>query len=246
MIRNLLSVAVLMGTSVLSLPAQEPAPSKVDIRMLSFTPALQHKEAYAQDPAAGDSGLPVEAPIKCYLNHEFSTVQLKSRKIAFTTKKDPASMTRPGELIGEVTLPEKVKSALLVFLPGKAGGKASSQIMVIDDSKRAFPAGSFSITNLSAFPVRLMLENKNYDFKPGKNILIENPPVREGSMSGMRAFVFKDNKWSPLSTGLWPHPGNSRSLKVLYQDPVTGNVQLRSFDDVAPRPPQETASASIP
>jgi hypothetical protein len=246
MIRNLLSVVAILGTSVLSVRAQEPPTVKVDIRMLSFTPALQKKEAYAHDPTTGDSGTPVAAPIKCYLNHEFSTVKLKSRRIAFTTKSDPASIGSPGELIGEVTLPEKVNSALLVFLPGKPGAKASSQIMVVDDSKRAFPEGSFNIVNLSVFPVRLMLEDKKYDFNPGNKRLIEDPPVREGNMSGMRAFIFKNNKWSPLSTSLWSHPGPSRSLKIFYQDSTSGNVQLRSFDDVPPRTPKAAESEGAP
>lgn len=244
MIRNLLSAAAILGVSVIELPAQQQAPAKVDIRMLAFTPALQHKDSYAQDPAGGDAAVAVAAPIKPRLNHEFSTVELKTRKIAFTTKQDHASITRPGELIAEAALPNNVSSALLVFLPAKADSKTSCQIMVIDDSKRAFPAGSFHVTNLSPFPVRLMLENKNYDFTPGKTILIEDPPVRAGQKSGMRTFVHKDNKWSPVATGIWPHPGASRSVKVLYQDPTTGDVQLRSFDDVPPRTPQAPASTA--
>lgn len=234
MIRKTLTLAVISIAAVISLNAQVPAPLRVEIRMLAFSPDLQKKEAFAHDPVVDAATVGVPAPIKTYLNHQFSTVILKSRKIAFTTKRDRESLKTASDLIGEVTLPEGVNSAILLFLPGQAG---QCRIMAIDDSKRAFPAGSFHATNLSPLPVKLMLEQKAFDFKPGQVTLIEDPPVREGGQSGMRTFVFKDNAWAPIATGLWPHPGDARSLLVFFQNPTAGDVQLRSFEDVPPRAP---------
>lgn len=245
MTRTVISFATVLCAVVLPLSAQDKPPVTVEIRMLAFTPELQQAEAYAHDPSAPvATAASVPAPIKTYLNHQFSTVVLTSRKIVFTTKRDRASLANEADVIGEVTLPEGVNSAILLFLPGKAGGKSRYQIMAINDSKRAFPAGSFHITNLSPLPVRLILEQKNFEFKPGQTTLIEDPPVRDGQMSGMRTFAFKDNAWMPVSTGLWPHPGPSRSVKVLFQNPTTGSIQLRAFDDVPPRAPQ-AATAQV-
>ncbi|MEO7100117.1 MAG: hypothetical protein ABI162_12200 [Luteolibacter sp.] len=234
--KPLLAVAVL-GAVINSLSAQAPPALRAEIRMLAFTPDLQHAESYVQDPAAEPTATSVAAPIKSYLNHEFSTVVQKSRKMVFTTKPDRASLTREGETIGEVTLPEGMESAILLFLPGKPGDKTLCKILAINDSKRAFPAGSYNATNLSPLPIRLMLEQKNFDFKPGGTLLIENPPVREGGQSGMRTFAFKDNVWKAIASSLWTPPGEGRRVLVLFQDPVSGDVQLRAFDDDPPRAP---------
>lgn len=248
MIRNILSVATLLGLSVLALPAQEPPPAKVELRMLAFQHDQKFKDAYIQDPAAPDGTPSIPSPVKTYLNHQFSVVQLKSRKVAITTAQDHASLTRPGELIGEVTLPDKVNSAILLFLPGKPGGNARCQILVIDDSKRAFPAGSFHITNLSPLPVKLFLENKPFDFAPGKALLIENPPAGPNQHSDMKAFVNKDEKWLPVATTIWQHPGDARGVKVLFLNPKSNVVEVRSFDDGPPRvqQAQDPATASQP
>lgn len=232
MMRHLFAVVA----AIAALATGASAQGKFQARLLGFTPDLRFDLAFAHDPAGEDLAAPVEAPIKGYLNHEFEILELRSRKVVFTTGKDRESMNREGELIGEVTLPANMSSGLLVFLPSNPGAKAKSRVMVIDDSKSAFPVGSFHITNLSGFPVRLMLEKEPFDFTPGKAILIKEPPMRTGMVSGMRAFVNQDGqKWAALSTGLWPHPGTGRCLKFFFQDPATGKVQLRAFDDVPPR-----------
>jgi len=241
---KILKFAAFVLAVSLPLTAQEKAPAKTELRFLAFSAEVQQKEVFAHDPAAPDVTAPVKVEIKNYLNHQFSTLALLSRKIVFTTKAERASIGHPEEVIGEVSLPNGVNSAILLFLPGKAGSAGSNKIMVVNDSKKAFPAGSFHITNLSPLEVRLMLEQKQFNFKPGQTVLIEDPPVREGEMSGMRTFAFKNNAWVPVSTGLWPHPGDARGLMVLFQNPSTGNIQLRSFDDVPPRAPQAPAATA--
>jgi hypothetical protein len=77
---------------------------------------------------------------------------------------------------------------------------------------------------------------------PANLVLIEDPPVGDGGQTGMRTFVFKNNAWVPVSTGLWPHPGQARSVLILFQNPSSGNIQLRGFDDVPPRAPQAAAA----
>lgn len=242
MIQKLLSALAVLSAASVSLTAQESSALRAEIRMLAFNPDLQQKEAYAHDPVPDVSTPGVSAPIKTYLNHEFSTVTLKSRKIVFTTKADRGSMKNEADVIGEVTLPEGANSAILLCLPGKAGEGARCRFMAINDSKKAFPVGSFHATNLSALPVKIVLEKKAIDFKPGQVVLIEDPPVGEGGQTAMRTFVSKNNAWVPVSTGLWPHPGQARSVLILFQNAASGNIQLRAFDDVPPRTPPAAAA----
>jgi hypothetical protein len=208
---------------------------KAEVRLLAFDTSIPQPDIFIQDPAAEPTATSTAATLKSYLNHQYASVSLQSRKLVFTTKPDRASITREGELVGEVMLPAGGDSAILLFLPGKPGGKGKYQIMPVADSKKSFPAGSFHVTNLSPVAVRLLLEKKPFEFKPGQTSLIEDPPVRDGAMIGMRAFAFIDKAWLEVSASLWTHPGRGRGLMIIFQDPVSKDIQLKAFDDIPPR-----------
>ena len=233
MIRSLLFITALLGVTPFGAFAQQPA-LQAKIRLLAFTPDLRFEEAFARDPSIQDNSEGALTPINTYLDSDPLTVPTKSRKIAFTTKSDFGSINRPNELIGEATLPANARSAIFVFLPGKAGDKAKSQILVFDDSKQAFPAGSLNIVNISPQAVRLTLEDKNFDFTPGKTILIPEPPLRPGDQTGMRAFVQKGSTWAPLSTGIWSYTKSRRKLAIIFQNVATTKIELRTIEDTPP------------
>ena len=241
-----LAVTACLAGALLPLAAKPGNSSNVEIRLLAFQTDFATAEAYAQDPDAPAETASIKTPIKTYLNHEFATVAPTARRLVFTTKPDRASLTREGEVLGAVTLPEGLRSTILLFLPPKTGSKASSQIMTIDDSKKAFPAGSFRVSNLSPQPVRIVLEDKTYEFKPGTIEFIKDPPVRAGNQSGMMAYTFHNNDWQRIGSGIWPHPGRGRVVQILFFNPLSDQVQLRAFDDVAPRAPTEQAAKDKP
>ena len=108
MILRKISLLAAFACSVLFVNAEDGV--RAELRMLSFSPDLGLGDAFAQDPASPDAAS-VPAPIKNYLNHEYSTVILAGRKVVFTKKADRASLTREGELIGEVSLPAGVTSS---------------------------------------------------------------------------------------------------------------------------------------
>ena len=226
-----------LAALLLPLAAQDKLAFRAEIRLLAFQPDQALDEAFAHDPALPEAtaAVAVKVPVKSYLNHEFSSVALTGRRIVFTTQPDRASLTRPADLLGEASLPEGVRSAILLCLPTTAGDKARFRLLAIDDSKRAFPAGTFRVSNLSPQPVRIVLEDHAYQFKPGEIQLITDPPVRAGNQSGMKAFSFHDNVWQRIGSGIWPHPGKNRVVQVLFTNPATGQVQLRAYDDVPPR-----------
>ncbi|MEO5917889.1 MAG: hypothetical protein ABIS50_26890 [Luteolibacter sp.] len=246
MISKHLLAAVLLWSSALPVFSQAPPGTRTEIRLLAFSPDLEMDEIFAQDPAAPPATASVKSAIKGGLNHEFNVFQLMGRKIVFTKKADRESMTREGELVAEVTLPEGVKSAILLAIPPSKDSKALCRILVINDSKRAFPPGSYHVTNLSPLKVRMILEDKNYDFNPSQTVLIEKPPFRPDHSIGMRTFAFKDNTWLQMAASIWSEPGLRRGVLILYPDVASGNVQLRAFDDVLPRAEKEDAAAAAP
>ncbi len=210
---------------------------KFELRMLSFSPDLQRAEVFVHDPLAKPGDEIKATAIKSFLNHQFVQVQMKSRKFIISSDKDPKKAVADGALLAEVSMPEKVQSAILLFLPGNPQGKTVYRVLVIDDAKRSFPAGTFYMSNLSSLPIRMTLEAKNYDFKPGQTGLLENLPMDESGQIKMRTFAMKDTGWYQAATSIWPHPDKARSVLVMFQDPASGDLKLRGFDDVPPREP---------
>jgi len=241
MIYKLFASAALFCAVILPAAAQAQGGGIVNVRALAFTANQRIDQAYAHDPAAAEGTPASLAPIKTYLNHEMSPVVLTGRRVVFTTKPERGSLKVPAEVIAEATLPAGVRSAIFLFLPADSGEAGKARVLVIPDSKSEFPPGSFRISNLSPLPVQIKLEKKDFNFQPGQTVLIQDPPMNDTEHAGMEAFAFIDNKPRRIAASLWPNPGTGRNLAILYQDPVTGHVQLRSFDDVTPRDPQPIA-----
>jgi hypothetical protein len=207
------------------------------IRGLAFQLDSPPVDIYAHEavPAVGSIGTKFD--VKSYLNHEISILPIKGHEIIFTKSSDPASVKDTANLVAKVKLPDNFKRGIFMFLPGTAvAGDPAFRVLVIDDSMRSFPKGSLKVMNLSPLPVRIQLEKETFDFKSGETKLIEDPPVGENQSSGMRAFAFKANEWQRIGSGIWPHPGEKRVLQVLFENPVSKQVELRGIRDVAVRP----------
>jgi len=234
MTRPKLLTAILALAFAIPAFAQETPAINARLRLLAFSGEMENAEVYIFDPAAPPETAPIKAEIKSYLNSDAAVVPLKSRKFVVGLAKERDSLAKEGQLLGEVTLPAGGDSAIVLFLPGKPGGKAKYQGMAVPDSVQAFPPGSFHVTNLSPFPVRLELEKKPFDFKPGQSSVLTNLPSKANSEMGMRCYALMENAWKEISSSIWNHPGKARSFMILFQDPSSGGVRLRSFDDVKP------------
>ena len=227
----------LASACLLSAQSAAPEPTPLRLRLLAFQPSQATDEVFLHDPAATEPANGVQLPLKSYLNHESVPAILKSRKLVLTKAADPASLKNPEQWIAEATLPEGLRSAVLLCLPEAAGAKTPFRVLVVNDSKKAFPAGSFRVTNLSPSQVRIELEKRPWVIQPGATKLITDPPVRDGNLCGMRAYVLENQNWHRIASGIWPHPGKGRVIQLLYYHPVAKRVQLRAFDDVPPRDP---------
>ena len=215
-----------------------PASRQVQLRLLSFYAESAMPELYAHNAQNSEKAVGVLAPLKSYLNHEFVTINLTSDSLRFS-----ASAQAPTEeqTLAKVTLPAKGNQFMLVFFPGEKNG--SFRVMALDDSRKAFPLGSFRVMNLARSNVRLTLETTNYDFAPGKEIIIENPPVKDNNHSGMFCFAEISGKWQRIGSGLWPHPGTKRDVQFFFENPQTQTIELRGFRDISP--PMESPPAVV-
>jgi hypothetical protein len=237
-------VVVLLLALAVTCFAQAPANArKVHLRLLAFDAATTPAQSYVFDRAA--PGAPgTEAPIKGYLNHEGLSIEVLGNELVFAKSGDSAAAQNEAQRIATATLPATGNQFLLIFLP--AG--ESFQILPMDDSLAQFPAGSYRVINLSRSAVRLSLEQKPFDLKPGQNLIIQNPPVQENQHSAMTATTFVDGKpHHRIGSGLWPHPGEKRSIQVLFDNPRTKRTEMRGFRDISPPAAgQSYDSASVP
>jgi hypothetical protein len=236
MFKKTLVTAVLCWSALIPTAlAQEPVP--LTIRALAFSIEQRVDEAFAHDPAAPDGTPAVPVQIKTYLNHEVSQMVVNGGRLVFTTKPERSSLKAPADVIAEVTLPRGTRSAILLFMPGESGGPTKARVLVVPDTKEDFPPGSFRISNFSPLPVQIKLQKKDFNFQPGETHIIVNPPMDDTNHAGMEAFAFVNNKPRRIAASRWPSPGTGRNLAILFQHPVSKQVQLRSFDDVTPRDP---------
>ena len=247
-----LVVLACLAPVFLPLAAHAATSVRAELRLLAFQPDQAIDEAFAHDPTApppAANAAPaagVKVPVKSYLNHEFAAVVLTGRRIVLTTRPERESLTRADELLGEATLPDGVRSAILLCLPAAPGDKARFRILVIDDSKRAFPAGTFRVSNLSSQPVRIVLEDKTYQFKPGEIQLITDPPVRAGNQSGMKAFAFHDDVWQRIGSASGPIPAKTVSCQSSSPTPAPARsncAPTTTCRPASPRPNGVPASA---
>jgi hypothetical protein len=225
---SLFSIA-LLPLSLVSAQNAVPGARQVQLRLLSFYSESAMPELYAHNAQNPDKGVGILTPLKNYLNHESVTVSLTSDSMLFTAS---AQAPKPDQVLAKVTLPAKGTQFMLVFFPGET--KGSFRVMALDDSRKAFPLGSFRVMNLARSNVRLTLETTNYDFTPGKEIIIEDPPVKDNNHSGMYCFAQISGKWERIGSGLWPHPGTKRDVQFFFENPQTKLIELRGFRDISP------------
>lgn len=208
---------------LLALPAS--AQREVRVRGLALQPGVP-EELQAGD-AAGKGAVGV-VKVKSFLNHEFDTLKLKGNKLKFTA----AAEAGPAVEIGTCEIPAKAASVILVFLPDAPDSK-TCKIVVVEDSAKAFPPGSYKIANLSEFPVKIELEKKEFEFKAGEIGGIEDPPVGANQASGMKGYSQREGEWQVFVSSLWPHPGGKRVLQLITANPGTGQLEMRGVRDIA-------------
>lgn len=216
---------------------------KVSLRLLAFDGSKVPQESYFFDPAAPEPAAGLPAPVKNYLNHERLNLNLFGNDMVFSSSLKVADARNADLQLGKVTLPTTSSEFLLVFLPGEG---TKYHVMAVDDSVKGFPLGGYRVLNLSRFPIKLTLEDKPYDFKPGQGSVITDPPLQANNHSAMYAFSQVDGKWQRIGSGLWPSPGKKRSIQIFFDNPTSGNTELRGFKDISPPIPKPAAQAVAP
>lgn len=238
----------LLGAAAPAARAQDPAPaptpapvpaqeSGMKLRAISFMVDKPITNLFAHNAGPAPAPLPgVAFPVKTYLNHEFSLVPITGDTVIFTNSSDPASAKDATKLVAKAKLPSGFKKGIFIFLPGTGRpGDPAYRVLVMDDSISSFPRGSVKVMNLSQSAVRIRLEKTYFEFKSGETKLIEDQPVGENNSSSMESHAFKNKEWQRIGAGVWPHPGDKRVIEIIFDNPVSRQVELAGIRDVAVR-----------
>ena len=211
-----------------------PSGREVHLRLMAFDNATIPAESYIFDPAAPQPVAGVAAPIKGYLNHEDQVMRLYGNDVVFSKSMKVEDQKKPELQLAKVSLPKTGNRFLLVFLPD---ANQKFRILPLDDSIKEFPIGSYRVISLSRFPVKLTLEDKAYEYKPGQSAIIADAPVQANHHSAMYAFSQIDGKWQRIGSGLWPELGKKRSIQIFFDNPESKQTELRGFRDISPPVP---------
>ncbi|QJE97303.1 hypothetical protein [Luteolibacter luteus] len=221
-------IAIAAAAISWALPAAG-APEEYRVRALSLLPTPP-AEVHLHD--AGGKGTAGVVHPKSFLNHEYELLKTKGGAVVLTTKADPGSVKVDGDVVGECELPAKAGSYILLMLP-EDGSETKSKVVVVDSSAKAFPPGSFKVINTTTVPVKIELEGKPFEFAAGETKLIEKAPMGENQTAGMKASFERDGKWTTISSGVWPAPGDKRVLQILIESGANKRIELRGIRDVA-------------
>lgn len=222
------AIAIMAAVISWALPAAG-APEEYRVRALSL---MQTAPAELHLHDAGGKGSAGVVHPKVFLNHEYELLKTKGGPVVLTTKADPGSVKVEEDVVGECELPAKPGSYILLLLPDDAS-PSKAKVMMVDSSAKAFPKGSFKVMNLTTAPVKIELEGKPFEIKAGETQLIEKAPMGENQTAGMKASYERDGKWTMISSGIWPAPGDKRVLQVLIESGANKRVELRGIRDVA-------------
>ncbi|MBB5350477.1 hypothetical protein HNR46_000701 [Haloferula luteola] len=222
--------------------AQDEPPKPEDgirVRALAFVMGVKTPKelfAFSSDPG-GPQGQKVE--VRTYLNHQADMLPTTTKHLVLTSDPAPTSVQIPEKVIAKTTLPEGKKSVILLLVPFKGNeGDPPYRIFAVDDTRTAFPEGSLQVLNMSPTEVMFELDDEKFLFKSGTTRLIKEVPAGEDNLTDMRAFcrIGPGNSaadWKRIAATKWVPPGKKRVFQVLFVDPISQEIHLRGFTDIA-------------
>ncbi|MES2475091.1 MAG: hypothetical protein V4640_04875 [Verrucomicrobiota bacterium] len=216
--------------SVLFSHSAAAAETGVSVRCLAFQQGFP-TELHAHNADGNTTAGMVE--IKAYLNHEGATLKSKAGALVFTASMRPSSATDVNEVVGQVQIPAKLASAILIFLPETRDAKPPKcQVVAVDDSSKAFPGGSFKVVNASDSAAKVDLGGDVTEIPAGESKLISKVKYAAGDSVSMTAYTKSGEAWVNVSNGSWMNPGDKRVLQVFYKDAGADRVVLKGIRDV--------------
>lgn len=136
-------------------------------------------------------------------------------------------------VLSTAKVPTGVKHALVILAPAPEGGKEPYRSLVLNHDLQDFPLGVYRMINISPYPIRGAIARNFIEAKPGgvANLELAGQP---GTIAPVRFEFFDQGRWNLLTETRCAIRKDRRWLTCIYQDPVTGRMNIRSIPDRRP------------
>ena len=117
-----------------------------------------------------------------------------------------------------------------MLFPAAADSTDKYRCVVFNHDLTDFPLGVYRLINLSDKPIRGAVGREFVETKPGgvANLALKGEP---GAVIPLRFEFFEENRWNLLTESRAAVRKDRRWLMCIYQDPVTGRMNMRSIPD---------------
>lgn len=138
---------------------------------------------------------------------------------------DPEALPAP---LARVTLPEGIKTALLLLAPTPDGAN-SFEALVINDAPSAFPFDSYLFVNRCSRKITIKIADHKQIIEPGTRYLLTNSD--HSKAMHLIVSVQTDDGWQTVSDGFYPRWPNLRTAMFIHETTQNGRlrVKLRSL-----------------
>jgi hypothetical protein len=144
--------------------------------------------------------------------------------------KNPAA-----SLAASVILPPNLKRAIVIVIPAPAGTKPAYQLLVIDDSAKAFPAGESRVIPMVSVETAIQAGEHRVPVPPGKITTI--PPVmkrNEYKMAQTNFYHKQGDSWVPFTERQLQFLDAYRRIFIVHVTPGALQPKVTTIVDTMP------------
>lgn len=139
-------------------------------------------------------------------------------------------------IIARAKIPASIKQPIALLLPAAPDAKLPYLTLIVDQSKRDFPMGSYKLINLAPHGIRAAVGKSRLEAKPG-GIKLLKPTEKPGSMVQVLFQYHDGQRWRKMTETRWAIRKDRRSLVCAYLDPRDKRMKMRSIPARIPAPP---------
>lgn len=141
-------------------------------------------------------------------------------------------------LAASIKLPPDLKQAVVVVLPAPPGGKTAYRMLLIDDSKKAFPNGESRALSLINVESAIQAGEHKLPVKPGKITAV--PPVKkvdEFNMAQTNFYYQQGGSWVAFAERQLQFLDASRRIFIIHATPGALQPTVTTIVDTLPSAP---------
>ncbi|MDB6077963.1 MAG: hypothetical protein JWO82_1710 [Akkermansiaceae bacterium] len=152
-----------------------------------------------------------------------STVTLVDDQATILT--DPATTA----VAATIKVPAEIQKGLIVLVPDASGTGKAYRSLVIDRGDK-FPLGTYRLVNFSRQSIRGAIGTKFLQVASGgmADLALEGDP---GTVQGVRFEFEKEGRWNRLTETRCAVRKDRRWLLLIFPDPASGRINMRSIPD---------------